>query len=140
MSKWKRLHQRNQRTTFRLEEINAPVSWCCVDCGVNTAPGMANRAEIHAHFLKTAIGLQGSVDEQSELYVVHPWVWERSGLGGDGGCLCVGCLERRIGRALTPDDFTPDATFNSTALPCTRRLAERRWGVGPDLGPPPATS
>jgi len=21
-----------------------PESWCCVDCGVNTAPGMANRA------------------------------------------------------------------------------------------------
>jgi hypothetical protein len=39
------------------------------------------------------------------------------------GCLCVGCLEKRIGRRLTPDDFD-DHVFND--LPGTPRLMERR--------------
>jgi hypothetical protein len=41
-----------------------------------------------------------------------------------GGVLCVGCLEKRIGRRLTPDDF-PDHVFNTT-YPGTPRLLERQ--------------
>jgi hypothetical protein len=40
-----------------------------------------------------------------------------------GGCLCIGCLEKRIGRRLIADDFA-DHPFNS--LPGTPRLMERR--------------
>jgi hypothetical protein len=125
MSKWKRLRERNKRATFRLEQINAPVSWCCIDCGYNTAPGFATRVEIQQGF-KKADSIQQSVDEQSELYRVHPWVWEKAGLADDGGCLCIGCLERRIERPLTSDDFDPGDAFNSPTWPCTPRLAERR--------------
>jgi hypothetical protein len=40
-----------------------------------------------------------------------------------GGCLCIGCLEKRIGRRMTPADF-PDHPFK--ALPGTPRLLERQ--------------
>ncbi len=35
----------------RTEDINAPVSWCCVDCGINTAPGLMTKAEIYKAFV-----------------------------------------------------------------------------------------
>jgi hypothetical protein len=41
-----------------------------------------------------------------EYYMVHDEVWADTGMAPDGGLLCVGCLERRLGRRLTPDDFT----------------------------------
>ena len=41
-----------------------------------------------------------------EYYMVTDQVWERSGLGGDDGMLCIGCLEQRLGRVLHAKDFT----------------------------------
>lgn len=38
-------------------------------------------------------------------YMVLDDVWKAAGMSPDGGYLCVLCLERRIGRRLTPDDF-----------------------------------
>jgi hypothetical protein len=52
----------------------------CIDCGIDTI----------------AIG---------EFYAVCDTVWARSGLGENDGMLCVGCLERRIGRKLRRADF-----------------------------------
>jgi len=45
---------------------------------------------------------------------------------GWGGCLCIGCLEKRIGRRLKPKDFLRDHPFN--LMPGTQRLLERRGG------------
>ena len=39
------------RRTTKEEDINAPVNWLCVDCGVNTSPGMMTRTEIYKAFL-----------------------------------------------------------------------------------------
>jgi hypothetical protein len=47
-----------------------------------------------------------------------------------GGCLCVGCLEKRIGRELIPDDFDADHVFNY-AYPGTPRLLERQGRYDP---------
>ena len=52
----------------------------CIDCGVDTA-------EIHEYY--------GLLDQ----------VWVLANPGWDG-MLCVGCCERRLGRQLTPYDFT----------------------------------
>src|SRR5215831_16015926 len=41
-----------------------------------------------------------------------------------GGCVCIGCLEKRLGRKLTPKDFPRRHPFNS--LPGTERLIERQ--------------
>ena len=45
-------------------------------------------------------------DKEGEYYMVADEVWAASGLGKNDGMLCLGCLERRIGRELVPEDFT----------------------------------
>ena len=113
-----------------------PESWLCVDCGINTAPGLLNRAEMEkALRTATAIGkLAGNDDpgvkqhitHQSEIYTVRDTVWETAGMEPMGGCLCVGCLESRLGRRLEPKDFRRSHPFNSGRMPATPRLRERR--------------
>jgi hypothetical protein len=82
-------------------------SWACVDCGVNTAPGIANRTQMETAFsvLSLCNESKATIDDWSEVYTVKPAVWKATGLEGYGGCLCIGCLERRIGRTLVPKDF-----------------------------------
>jgi hypothetical protein len=46
------------------------------------------------------------VEGEWEWYMVREEVWSASGLGPDDGVLCVGCLEGRLHRRLTPADFT----------------------------------
>ena len=65
-----------------------------------------------------------TVDERAEVYTVEPKVWEAAGMELMGGCLCIGCLEKRIGRTLTAKDFVRGHPFNS--LPGTKRLLARR--------------
>ena len=72
-------------------EISAP----CVDCGVETLPADERRAEFYmvTDEVWAAAGMpDADLDEDDRLYM--------------DDCLCIGCLELRIGRRLTPDDFT----------------------------------
>ncbi|MFZ0605856.1 MAG: hypothetical protein WAN05_31670 [Roseiarcus sp.] len=64
------------------------------------------------------------VDELSEVYTVRSKIWEAAGMQPMGGCLCIGCLERRLGRMLTARDFLPKHPFNT--FPGTERLLARR--------------
>ena len=42
-----------------------------------------------------------------EYYMVSDYVWKTlASLNADDGMLCIGCLENRIGRTLTNEDFT----------------------------------
>jgi hypothetical protein len=66
------------------DEIAA--DWTCYDCGADTL---------------------------SEYYMVWDEVWTKAGARDEFGfLLCVGCLERRLGRRLGAEDFT-DALINS---------------------------
>jgi hypothetical protein len=108
-------------------------SWLCVDCGVNTAPGLLNRAETEEvakalGVLWKSSGINQHVDDRSEVYMVRDAVWRKAGIEGMGGSLCVGCLERRIGRKLKPKDFPRDHPFNDMRMPGTPRLLDRRGG------------
>jgi hypothetical protein len=42
---------------------------------------------------------------ENEYYAVHDEVWLQAN-PQDSGKLCIGCLEGRLGRTLTPSDFT----------------------------------
>lgn len=44
-------------------------------------------------------------------YMVAPDVWASTGLAYNAGALCLKCLEARVGRALTVQDF-PDVPIN----------------------------
>jgi len=60
--------------------------------------------------------------------MVHDAVWTAAGLAKDDGYLCVGCLERRLGRQLVARDFTaarinnPDHPFKTPRLASRLRL------------------
>lgn len=84
----------------------------CVDCGANTAPCTGKRGCRHAG--------------KWEHYMVHNEIWEEAGMSPDDGHLCIGCLEKRIGRRLQPNDFKPDLPCNDPDDPWnTPRLASR---------------
>jgi len=58
--------------------------------------------------------------------MVHDAVWARAGMYSNGGFLCIGCLEKRLGRTLRPSDFT-DAPINNLDNPWqTERLVSRK--------------
>jgi hypothetical protein len=107
-----------------------PESWCCLNCGVNTAPGLKNRAEAEQAFQiftllgKEDEGVSMKYDDRTEVYQLRDAVWKATGMKPMGGCLCIGCVEKRIGRKLRAKDFAPDHVFNR--LPGTPRLMERR--------------
>jgi hypothetical protein len=69
----------------------------CVDCGIHTF-------------------------DIKEDYMVDWDLWERVGAGR--GMLCIGCLEARLGRELTPADFI-NAPINTPAFKKSKRLAQR---------------
>jgi hypothetical protein len=113
-----------------------PETWACVDCGINTFPGCPTRIEMERRYNTSAAGKTLSatgealplasltVDECCEVYTVRDAVWKAAGMEPIGGCLCIGCLERRLGRRLEPKDFPRRDPFNW--LPGTERLIERR--------------
>jgi hypothetical protein len=47
-------------------------------------------------------------------------------LVANGGCLCIGCLEKRLGHRLQPKDFLRGHPFNLPHVPGTPRLMNRR--------------
>jgi hypothetical protein len=108
-------------------------NWLCIDCGVNTAPGLKTRTEkeaaikaLGALWKHNLAGIEEHVGRNSEIYFVRDAVWKKAGMTGKWGegCLCIGCLEQRIGRRLKPKDFPRDHEFNQ--LPGTPRLMQRR--------------
>jgi hypothetical protein len=113
-------------------------SYLCIDCGFDTALGNLNRAEAEqAIAAQIAAGTKNwavpafNLNDRQETYIVHDHVWKAAGMEPWGGCLCIGCLEKRIGRKLMPMDFPRDAPLNW--IPGTPRLMERSSGVF-DLG------
>jgi hypothetical protein len=117
-----------------------PESWACIDCGINTAPGFPSRTQMEQFFAAdwNDQGITYTIDDWSEVYMVKPAVWKAAGMNadqkggfgdtdGDSGCLCIGCLEKRIGRTLVPRDFLRNHPFHS--LPGTKRLLARRDSV-----------
>lgn len=57
----------------------------------------------------------------NEYYMVKDEIWP---IDGDGGMLCIGCLETKIGRILTKEDFT-DCLANLDLRPRSKRLQDR---------------
>jgi hypothetical protein len=102
-------------------------SWRCIDCDVDTAPGLSDMVELELAFKVADPGkwiIAMYLDDQSEVYVVHYNVWKQAGMEPWGGCLCIGCLEKRLGRQLKPKDFTSQPLNRFSRA--TKRLRSRR--------------
>jgi hypothetical protein len=100
-------------------------SHCCIDCGYNTFPGAPSR-ELAEFLMSRDDSFPVTLTDDSEVYIVKDSIWQRAGMEPWSGCLCIGCLERRIGRKLKPKDFDRNHVFNNPEWPCTERLRDRR--------------
>ncbi len=110
-----------------------PETWLCVDCGINTAPGHPTSRELELAYNRATVldAITGEehplatlhYNDRCEIYMVRDSVWKAAAMKDWGGCLCIGCLEKRLGRTLNRKDFG-DHPFNS--LPGTPRLLDRR--------------
>jgi len=105
---------------------NIVETWLCVDCGVNTAPGFPTGPEIRIAFARGEEGVDLRLGRDTEIYDVKNSIWRQAGMRAWSGCLCVGCLEKRIGRRLRPKDFSPHDKKTWADAPCTERLLNRR--------------
>jgi hypothetical protein len=112
---------------------NVTESWACIVCGVNTAPGIPP-----GPLLRDTLKRDGKcptvIGNDSEVYMVRKAVWAKAGMEPWSGCLCIGCLERLLGRRLRPKDFDRSSAFESEAeIYCrgTPRLLDRRGVRGP---------
>jgi len=74
------------------------VDWNCVDCKINVS------------------------DIKEYAYIVKDEIWP---IAFNGGMLCIGCLENRIGRKLTPNDFDPVPPLNMMNNCQSDRLLDR---------------
>lgn len=110
-------------------DINVPKTWRCIDCGINTAPGCSDREQMRQALSVdwAGQGVSQTIDEFSEIYIVKNKVWQAAGTAPFGGCLCIACLEQRLGRTLTPGDFQRHHPFNR--MPGTDRLRRRRGDI-----------
>jgi hypothetical protein len=63
-----------------------------------------------------------------EHYFVHTPLWMKA-VGSNKGMLCVGCLEKRVGRELNKEDFPPVHINNPKLYSMSYRLRSRIFGV-----------
>jgi hypothetical protein len=110
----------------RAVQDNIVESWLCVDCGWNTHPGCASGPEFRFAIAMGADGDTVTFDRDTEVYDVRNAIWRQADMRPWSGCLCVGCLEKRIGRRLRPKDFSLHDRRLWANFPCTDRLLNRR--------------
>ncbi len=84
---------------WTLEWQDSDESWLCSDCGE-------------------------SCDHLDEYYMVHNSLW-LSVMKCYCGMLCIGCLEKRLGRELTAEDFTDCPLNKDPSIRRSSRLASR---------------
>ncbi len=101
-----------------------PINYApCMDCGTDTAPCTDKRM---CHGRR---GCRHNAGKRWEWYMVWPAVWSLAcGHDDAPGYLCIGCLERRLGRPLTRGDFTL-APVNQPGRWDSPRLAAARQRV-----------
>jgi hypothetical protein len=114
-----------------------PESWHCVDCNRDTAPGFFSRADMEKAIAalgekwRAGEGLTQTIDADTEIFHVRAAAWKAARMAPMGGCLCIRCLEKRLGRQLRPKDFVRGHEFNNpwapgTELRMARLLAGKR--------------
>ena len=114
------------RVSFGARGRGIPKSHHCVDCGFDTAPGAATRAECLAARAAGKAVITCKL-RLHEMYIVHREVWAYAGMTPNGGCLCVECIEERIGRRLNAADFKHPHALHQGAMKraMTKRLRSR---------------
>jgi hypothetical protein len=69
--------------------------------------------------------------QANEYFMLRDDVWALTGLSSQDGMLCIGCIERRIGRRLERADFAAVKMNHPKVFPMSQRLLERIGVDGP---------
>jgi len=114
-----------------------PESWLCVDCSINTAPGFPTRIEMERVYNGAALRLEKPTisvqfNEHCEVYIVRNSVWKAAGMEPWGGCLCIPCLEQRLGRILKPERLSSSSIQQFARDRTTDRAAGRMTTPHPE--------
>ena len=101
-----------------------PESWCCIDCGMNTAPGMLNRADIEkaakalGEKWRAGEGITQTLDADTEIFSVRDAVWHAAGMVPMGGCLCIRCLRNSDDREQLNRPIPSSRHFDPSRAAC----------------------
>jgi hypothetical protein len=117
--------------TYTFDELLNALNFCnsTFDEGL-PGPEYYTKTQL-AHLVMEAVDLVGAwqcfscdVDafDLGEDYYVHDELWRTYGVEG---MLCIGCLETRMGRKLTPDDFKPGQDKRDDWRPMSDRMRDR---------------
>lgn len=68
-------------------------------------------------------------------YMVSSEVWNTLNLNSDSGLLCVKCLEKRLKRLLTSQDFPKNLPINRDITQQSKRLISRIYGYTDRISP-----
>jgi len=79
--------------------------------------------DLYARF--TCVDCKVNTFEIDEYYMVHDEIWLSAGMRLNGGMLCIGCLEERLGRQLVAADFTSYPINTGFWQARSRRLRSR---------------
>ena len=105
---------RDSKETFTKASPYAPVMGLAMECTDKDAcrqrreEGRRTAANYRGKFRCRDCGWDTNSAKpgvRTENYVVHNDVWHQAGMDKMGGNLCVGCLEKRLGRQLHSGDF-----------------------------------
>jgi hypothetical protein len=89
----------------------------CQDCRFNTYPRWRRRGRVEWYIVSDSVWDAAGMPTELLVFPAGPVEWRP-------GLLCIGCLECRLGRRLTPDDFD-DWPVNEPHPDHTARLANR---------------
>lgn len=109
------------------------VHWICSrangsDNGVHRLPRNTDCCGAHSGFYCEDCG--ECTNCMNEYYMVHESVWLEAN-PVDYGMLCIGCLEQRLGRLLTKDDFSAVPLNEDEFSIRSERLKSRLNSTGP---------
>jgi hypothetical protein len=98
----------------------------CVDCGIETTPYYLD-GDGGGVAMQVSQELTIRVEPGTwEFYCVKDRLWAEAGMTETAGCLCVECLENRLGRRLRPKDFDFERDENLPGEWASPGLARRR--------------
>jgi hypothetical protein len=103
------LHEFNDDLAFNLMELENVIEWMAENHGLfDEEPDFFETKEYETFEKQNVSNLffccHDCDDDDIEYYMVQNDLWEKYGCGL--GMLCIDCLEERIGRKLTVEDFT----------------------------------
>lgn len=101
-----------------------PASWNCADCGKNTAPGCLNAVDLVLSGARYSSDFEVVFSTETELFQLRDAVWRSAAPEDARLVLCIGCVEKRLGRKLKPKDFQRNSGFEN--VPGSARLLSRR--------------